>query len=277
MNAVVAHRSPAVRAEVNYVVAPRARLHSYETAPPPGVAESNAAFALHTVAISDVRSQRPLSLAADGAELVSRRTVLRHWDDADELRERYYPECAGLIRAATGASEVVIFDHNVRHSDAGEGGDAYGRQRPVFHVHTDYTARSARLRAETVLGRPLAAGQRFAAINLWRPLAGPLRDSPLAICAADSVADRDLVPVELRYADRTGEIYYLVYNPAHRWYYASEMRPDEAWLFKNYDSDPRAVARYTPHSAFLDPTPHREVCPRESIEVRAIALFDAAN
>lgn len=77
--------------------------------------------------------------------------------------------------------------------------------------------------------------------------------------------------MELRYGDRTGEIYYLVHEPRQRWYFASDMSVDEAWLFKNFDSAP-GRARAAPHSAFTDPR-YLEVPPRESIEVRALAIF----
>jgi hypothetical protein len=50
------------------------------------------------------------------------------------------------------------------------------------------------------------------------------------------------------------------------------MTVDEAWLFKNFDSSPRGPARVAPHSAFTD-SRHPVVPPRESIEVRALALF----
>jgi hypothetical protein len=275
MNAVLEQRAHGIRAELHYLAAAQRALHSYATSPPDGVPESNAAFAAHTVDILDARYRpRPLSLAANGAELVSHRSGVRRFYAETEVSRRYYPEAAEVIRAATRAREVIVFDHNVRRAGAAERSDAYSPQQPVFHVHTDFTAHSARRRAESVLGRPLVPGQRIAAINLWRPIAGPLRDSPLAVCDASSVASRDLVPVELRYPDRIGQIYYVGYNPAHCWYYAPDMRTDEVWIFKNYDSGDTAVPRFTPHSAFADPTAHHHVVPRESIEVRAFALFD---
>src|SRR5579864_727639 len=78
--------------------------------------------------------------------------------------------------------------------------------------------------------------------------------------------------VELRYPERTGEIYYLMHEPEQRWYFASNMTVDEAWLFKNFDSAPPGPGRAAPHSAFTDPR-HPNVPPRESVEVRALALF----
>ena len=108
-------------------------------------------------------------------------------------------------------------------------------------------------------------------INLWRPIRGPLRDAPLAVCDATTVAFTDFVPSDLVYRDRTGEIYRVTYNPAHRWFYVPEMQADEAILIKCYDSAPDK-ARFTPHSAFEDPTAPADMLPRESIELRTLVF-----
>lgn len=86
--------------------------------------------------------------------------------------------------------------------------------------------------------------------NVWRRLVEPLQDSPLAICDASSVGPPDLLSADLLYPDRTGEIYYAAFNPSHRWYYMPDMRMDEVWLFKNYDSATDGRSRFTPHTFF---------------------------
>ena len=91
---------------------------------------------------------------------------------------------------------------------------------------------------------------------------------------ATSVAFTDFVASELVYRDRTGETYRVKYNPAHRWFYAPEMRVGEAILIKCYDSAPNK-ARFTAHSAFEDPTTPQDVPPRESIELRTLAFHTA--
>jgi hypothetical protein len=113
---------------------------------------------------------------------------------------------------------------------------------------------------------------RFVQVNLWRPIRGPVRDAPLALCDGASVAPEALRAVELRYPQRSGEIYYLVHQPRQRWYFAPDMTVDEAWLFKNFDSAPPGAGGAAPHSAFTD-SRHARVAPRESIEVRALAIF----
>ena len=69
-------------------------------------------------------------------------------------------------------------------------------------------------------------------------------------------------------------------NPAtadeHRWFYFPQMRKDEVLFFKQYDSDPKARSRFCFHTAFDDPTVPRDAPLRQSIEVRALALFNNA-
>ena len=62
------------------------------------------------------------------------------------------------------------------------------------------------------------------------------------------------------------------FSPAHRWWYFSGMRREEAIVVKFHDSD-RTQARRTPHTAFLDPT-FPDARPRHSIEFRTIAYFE---
>ena len=83
----------------------------------------------------------------------------------------------------------------------------------------------------------------------------------------------DLIGTERRYPDRVGEIYHLSFNPHHRWYYFPDMQPEEALVFKCYDSMKDGRARFTPHSSFEDPTTPTDAPPRESIEARLFAFF----
>ena len=87
-----------------------------------------------------------------------------------------------------------------------------------------------------------------------------------------SIAPQDLVPTDLRYQDRTGEVYSLTFNPEHRWFYFSNMQAEETLLLKCYDSD-TSRACFTAHTAFDDPTSPADAPARESIEVRTLAFF----
>jgi len=263
-----------VRAEIEFLTPGIERPFAYAREAPPGAQPETARFARHAVEIRDVRGAAALRLDEHGGMLGHWPTRVRRFDDEAQLRARYYPECAEIIRAALSADRVVVFDHNVRRGGAADL-EALGLDvgRPVHHAHTDYTPRSALQRLRHELGPHAGAGlSRYLQVNLWRPIRAPVRDAPLALCDGASVAPGALRAVELRYPRRTGEIYYLVHEPGQRWYFASDMAVDEAWLFKNFDSAPPGPAGSAPHSAFTDPR-HPQVAPRESIEVRALAIF----
>ncbi len=118
------------------------------------------------------------------------------------------------------------------------------------------------------------AGRRFAVINVWRPIRGPVLTAPLALADAQSVEPRDIVAADLVYPDRTGEIYYAAHNPQHRWVYYPHMERNEALLIKGYVSRTDGRARFALHTAFNDPTTPPNGAPRESIVVRALVFFD---
>ena len=264
----------AVRAEIEFLAPGTERPFTYARETPSGAEPETARFVSHAVEIRDLRGGEVLRLDEHGGTLGRWPTRVRRFDDDDYIRERYYPESAEIIQAALGANRVVVFDHNVRRGgSSGPRADGHAVGRPVHHAHTDYTPRSALDRLRHELGAHAEAGlSRYLQINLWRPIRGPVRDAPLALCDATSVAPDALRAVELRYRERTGEIYYLMHEPEQRWYFASNMTVDEAWLFKNFDSAPPGPGRAAPHSAFTDPC-HWDVPPRESVEVRALALF----
>ena len=58
----------------------------------------------------------------------------------------------------------------------------------------------------------------------------------------------------------------------HKWYYLSEMKPEEALLFKIYDSKEDGTARRTPHTAFTTPEDYGP--PRNSLEVRCLVFWE---
>ena len=264
----------AVRAEIEFLAPGPGRPFIYAHETPTGAEPPSARFTSHTVEIRDVRGGEPLRFEEHGATLGHWPTQVRRFNDDVHVRGRYYPESEAIIRAATGADRVVVFDHNVRRGGPEEppaAGAYVGR--PVHHAHTDYTPRSALQRLRLELGPRAEAGlARYLQVNLWRPIRGPVRDAPLALCDGASVAPQALRAVDLRYPERIGEIYYLMHEPGQRWHFAADMTVDEAWLFKNFDSAPAGPGRAAPHSAFTDPR-HPHEAPRESIEVRALAIF----
>jgi hypothetical protein len=270
---------PYVEATLNYLAPTAERPRNYTFDPSPGVPRSNSAHEAHRVPIHDARViASDIALDREGFAVLNHRSDVKDFWNEDEVRRIYYPEVQRVMEAATGASKVFIFDHTLRRRVLGADDRASGAPRqPVARVHVDHTATSAPQRVRDFFGddaEELLRG-RVQVINLWRPIRGPVRDAPLAVCDASSVAAGDLVPSDLVYRDRVGETYGVTYNPAHRWFYVPEMQPDEALLLKCFDSATDGRARFAPHSAFEDPTTPADVLPRESIEIRTLVFHPA--
>jgi hypothetical protein len=281
MNAVLAERFTDVQASVQYLEPGAEKPRSLEYEPPPGVPRSTAVYRGRTVTIHDMRPiARTLSLEREGFRLLAVPSSVRDFSDEEAVRTHYYPEAVALIRQVTGADRVLVFDHTIRRRITGASDRTTGIPRqPVPRVHNDYTSDSGPQRV-----RDLLAGEsdqllrrRFAVINIWRPLKGPVQDSPLAVTDARSVDPSDLIATDLIYPDRRGEIYYVRFSSAHRWYYAPAMRTDEVMLIKCFDSARDGRARFVPHSAFTDPSTPAGAAPRESIELRTLAFFPEAS
>jgi hypothetical protein len=278
-HAIAPEIGESVEASLNYLAEMDEKPYSYNYSPPPGVALTNRRVAPHLVPVRNARviADR-LSLDREGFALVHHESAVTNFYDNGEVLAVYYPECESILKKATGATRVVLFDHIVRNPVRSEAGEK-GIKRPATSVHNDYTLQSARQRLRDLLPDEAEAllKTRFAIINVWRPIRGPLRDSPLAVCDAQTLRDDDFVASDLLYPDRQGETYAVRFNPDHRWYYIPEMRPDEALLLKCYDSAEDGRARFTAHTAFADPTTPPDAPPRESIETRALVFFAADN
>ena len=216
-----------------------------------------------------------LELDVQGFALARHDTGFSDFYDTAAVKRDYYPEMAELVKAQTGAERVVVFDHNVRHEPTAKQAEA-GAASPVRFVHNDYTERSGPQRVRDIMGEAEAAAvlaQRFAVINVWRPISGPVLDMPLAVLDAQSLAQADFVDTDLKYRDRTGEVSSVRYNPNHQWLYVSHMQANEVLFLKCFDSANGGRARYTAHSAFVDPTTPRDAPARESIEARTLVFF----
>ena len=270
---------PAVEAQVNFLkpLAGRPQIHidpigSFSRAD--GGIRYSFEIEPRTVEILDVRPiAEELSLAENGFTLARSTSGVADFTDERSIRAQFYPEVEALLKARTGASEVVIFDHTIRV----EGGGVDGARVPVRRAHGDYTPRSGPQRVHDLLPPERAAdwlGGRFGIVNVWRPFGGPVEMAPLAIVDGGSLQAADMVATDLVYPDRVGEIFSLASSPGQRWLYVADMTPDEALLIKTFDSDPDAAVRYVPHTAFDDPNTKPGAAPRRSIEVRALVRLD---
>src|SRR5271170_8275620 len=196
----------------------------YRIEPPPGVPRWNGTDDPQEVTIEDARGRESeFTLDRNGFALVKAPTAVADFYSPDEIKRIYYPEVERLLRDKLGASRVFVFDHNVRNATR------EGLAVPSRQVHNDHTVNSAPRRVRDHLGTDAdeLLKHRFGIVNVWRPVRGPVQDSPLALCDAQSFSDDDLIPSDLIYPHLRGETSTVVYRPEHRWYYLSAMQTDE--------------------------------------------------
>ena len=266
----------AVAAALNYLVPTGEKPASYTYEPPAGKLWRSGRYEPQVMTIRDARPLiGRLSLDREGFDFVRRPTAVADFYDDAHAREVYYPEVERLVLEATGAEKAAIFDHTLRSGALAERRPD-GLREAVKRVHNDYTEKSGPQRVRDLLPSEEAQRRlkgRFAFVNVWRPIYGPVEEAPLALADAQSMRPEDLVPSDLIYRDRVGETYAIAHDPAHRWFYFPRMQRDEAVLIKCYDSARDGTARWSAHSAFEDPNTPSGAAPRESIEVRTIVFW----
>ena len=239
-------------------------------------AKSQWPYKPYPVKIHNMRQvQNELSFDRNGFVLLNQDSACKNLYDADEVERVYVPEVLALIQKLTGADKVVNFGIMTRtnNPESPEG------NLPAFGAHVDYGDRTVRDQTILALGEEEAAkwlAGRYMLINVWRPIK-VVESAPFALCDASTIAESDLCDSEVRggLGDPNRPTLYgyaVSFNENQRWYYAPNMRPDEVYAFKLFDSDPDAV-QLTAHSAFEHPGIAEDAAPRESIEMRTIAYI----
>ena len=262
-----------VLANLTFVQAGAVKPYTYMYPAPPGRQQRFAPQVEKQVLIRNARLvPGGFTLDREGFAFRRHETAVDLYDD-EAIGRDYYPEMTALVGRETGAARVIVFDHTLRTASETKPDGAPVRP-PVLRVHNDYTPKSAVQRIRDLLPdeADVLLRRRYAYVNVWRPIIGPLEDLPLAMCDARSLEPEDAVTHDLIYRDRVGETYLFHHNVRQRWYYAPRMTTGEVALIKCYDSD-GARAKFSAHSAFVDPTAPADAKPRASIEIRTIAFF----
>jgi hypothetical protein len=191
-----------VQATLNYLVdgSERPVIYTYEL--PLGTPKTTGKFEPRSVLIRNARvGEEPSLDDRQGFQLVHQQTALRDFYDREEVEKDYYPQIEVLLKEVTGAEKVVVFDHQVRNIELLKQGEKNAREY-VRMVHNDYTAKSGPRRVRDHLAAAEAEQRlrhRFAEINVWRPIRGPVESTPLAVCDAQSIDPKDFVPADLVY------------------------------------------------------------------------------
>jgi hypothetical protein len=231
------------------------------------------------VPILDIRNNAAsYTFDKNGFQLLNHKSHVKDFYNHNEVKKVYGDELKIFLIKHFKANEVFIFDYT-RRSDGIKGAkNPDGLRGPADRLHADYTAASGPQRAKDVIGDKLydkiiLQGGRIIQLNIWRPINGPIKRSPLAFADASSIPKKDLIETDQIFSNRTGEIYHIAYSEEHKWYWASNMRNEEVLLLKGWDSLLSNKIKYTPHGAFEIPCQEDNATPRESIEARVFIVF----
>ena len=171
---------------------------------------------------------------------------------------------------------IDIFDITKRSNKKTGAFNQDGPRQPAERAHVDYTKKSGLVRAQQILKNkfPEFHKHRVIQVNVWRPINSKVLSSPLALADASTIEQKDLIETDQIFPDRVGEIYHLAYEEKQKWYWASEMQNNEAFIFKNWDSDTsKKILKFTPHTSFNIPNQNINKSPRESIEARIFVVL----
>ncbi|KAK3671634.1 hypothetical protein LTR78_008557 [Recurvomyces mirabilis] len=228
------------------------------------------------VTVHDISGEEDkYTLDSHGFQIYNHASQEKEFRDDNKIKAEYYPETEQLLKDATGAVRVFIFDHTVRrHDDDQRKAGGVQLRGPVRRVHIDqsYSASEQRVTHHLPDEAEELLKKRFQIINVWRPIKTIFKD-PLGVADSHSVPDSDLVGTALVYPDRRGETYSVRPNPNHQWYYKYGQRPDEVTMIKCFDNLDDGRAKRVPHTAFINPE-EEDKYSRESIEVRALVFHD---
>lgn len=231
------------------------------------------------------------------------------------IRSEYLPLLEEVAKEATGAQSAFAFTHSLRREDRGrEYGSNYARFVHADYGASSPPTMRQMLKERFKVPEAQLDQLEVCIVNIWHPIDRPAFKDPLCLLDATSIApgseaadnpklpfNIDFILSGLRDGDRDGlERYYkqayfgegnrfdpnlgpndsslgvcATYDPGHRFYYCPDMRPDQGWLFKQWDSREGIGARQSFHTAFEDPFHEgRDDLPdRRSLECRLVLTF----
>ncbi|CAF3508865.1 unnamed protein product [Rotaria sp. Silwood1] len=236
------------------------------------------------VIIHDLRGKEKIvDLDTNGLEVLQYGITLQEefQDDSEEQRA-YYEEVSNFLKKHLNASRVIVYHHVFRVRGPPRTADQCDQthRNPAFDPHVDSDSSGIRKKVKEILGEEEADNvmqNRYQAINVWRPF-GPnaIIDKPLAICDYRSIdVEKDVHLIELRGSINTSTAYTITRSTqdTHVWYYLSQMRSNEMFIFKIFDSK-SDVAQFAFHTAFINENVLPSNVEQKSIELRCFVFYD---
>jgi hypothetical protein len=241
---------------------------------------------IRAVTFHDARTWKtPPRLDREGVCLAPAPTAIKNFEDREELVAKYKGELEEILRSQLGGAKIAkivgMRGGNMRFSQNTDRYKTGMNSQPAHFPHVDCTMNTATGLVDHprfgIRKEELKPGQRLVGYNVWRVVSELPQDRPLATCDVRTLAWDDLVVADGVYDTgpepwARGEAYLVKYNPAHKWIYFGNMRPDEAMVFRMYEDNDRGYPGAA-HSAFADPTAPSDAV-RISVEARVYAIFD---
>ncbi|TRX93710.1 hypothetical protein FHL15_005386 [Xylaria flabelliformis] len=224
--------------------------------------------------------------------------------NSSDIIKVVYPEAEEFVKTITHATRVHCFSHLIRQNTVEDNVEAlkkleasrgkanisdkegFGKTVPARQAHIDQSGKGAR----TLLYENLPteaeklSKTRWGTVNLWRPIRTVRRD-PLCFCDGRTISEEDLVPIDAVPPPKGTSSFYesiskgdgfqtleVRASPNHKWYYLAEMQPDEALIFKCYDTKNTSNSRCC-HASFKLPGTANSA-PRESMEMRFFVFYE---
>lgn len=310
-NVQITHALPSLDGQPTY-----AYDGSFKTLPEGVSKRRNGRSAEFAIELLDGRDlDQPLNLQKNGVQFVEQFEPAVDLDrnglNSDEIIEFYYPQISALVSNALGRERVaraIVFDHTIRSAARRARGEKETNGENVGGyangAHNDNSSASAKTRIRllakskaeggsvTLPTPPLSVSEaeriasgHFGIFNVWRHFNRdyPVLDYPLAVLDATSTQATDFQISKYIYPHRVGEVVNVLHRDRHRWIFYSEMKCDEALLFKVLDnaaelglSSLEDCPPHTAHTSFALPGIDATTPPRESIECRVLVEFKAS-
>ncbi|KAF2807644.1 uncharacterized protein BDZ99DRAFT_572558 [Mytilinidion resinicola] len=251
------------------------RPYSIATVLLPGVKRTNIEQAAVRTPISSVRGKEDsFALYVQGFEWT--RHDLNYELSIDTNVDRYMEEMGSFLRKHLNASEVIVYDYVFREQRESNQPRAPGVPRKVkkqiLGAHLDISRESALTRIRYKCGERTEEliKKRWHIVNIWRPLNGPVKSMPLALCDSRSLAPDDAIASDIVLPHLQIQAYEIWYNPDQRWHYLKDQTTNEVTLMLSSDSDTDTRCA---HTAFEDPNTKPTDPKRNSIELRCMVFL----
>src|SRR6266566_4037997 len=162
-----AETAPAsIEATLNYIADTGTKIFTQTGGPGSTDVRSGGTQDPRRVVIRNGRLQaQDFALERHGFRFVSHDTKVGNFFDEAEVKRVYYPEMEALVKAESGASRVVVFDHTLRTADDALR-EAKKIREVVPRVHNDYTEWSGPQRVRDLV--PDEAGDLLRTLALAR-------------------------------------------------------------------------------------------------------------